>query len=210
MGDLQHVGGKENVFALDTEVLQGEQESHDLVEVLDEVVVAAGNAGGDHFLYRLRDLDTGCVVAVREIVEDLVPGSGKARRDHGPDMRVHEFLDTIGSSEPDRGSDLFSEGGFDLVPAMLAGDADVDFTGGAATVIRALGHDGDHVRCVGLTDQVVEVLTILFRAIGEVVDIDGRSRSVAVELVVIFESQVGRQRDLLSRVVARTMTYNRF
>ena len=120
-------------------------------------------------------------------------------------MRVHEFLDTIGSSEPDRGSDLLSKGRFDLITAVLTGDADIDFTSGSPTVVRTLRHDGDHVRGVGLTDQVVEVLTILFRAVGEIVDVDRRSRSVAIELVVVFESQIGRQGDLLSRVVALTM-----
>ena len=77
MVDLQHVYCEEDVLAFDTEVLQGEQEGHDLVEVLYEVVVTAGDPCGDDFLYCLRDLHTGSVVSVREIVEDLVPGSGK-------------------------------------------------------------------------------------------------------------------------------------
>lgn len=108
-------------------------------------------------------------------------------------MRVHEFLDTIGSSEPDRGSDLLSKGRFNFIPTVLTGDADIDFTGSSSTVFGTLRHDGDHVRSVGLTDQVVEVLTILFSSVGEVVDVDRRRRSVAIKLVVVFEGQVGRQ-----------------
>ena len=138
-------------------VLDAEQKVQDLVEVLDEVVVATRNASVHHGFDYLGPPSLRVIASVDQPADSGEAGVREAVVQHDPGERVDESLHTLRTPEPQRRVDLVIQHALDEVAALLAVFPDEMLsaeTGVAGTA--ALRDDAEQIRLVGVGGQLAE------------------------------------------------------